>query len=151
MILNRLGGNDTTTVVIMALYFKMAAVFTGIVGLGYGLYRGTVPTEDNLLKEFSPEIRQKYLQDQQSREVTPQDALYQHVQSNVDSSRPIWMTMERLEAPSVARERERTAWSAKAQQQAHQAAYRKMEEESARLQRQEAELEEQRRRKHWFR
>ncbi|KAK9465774.1 hypothetical protein V1512DRAFT_277163 [Lipomyces arxii] len=117
------------------LYAKMLVVGSGITGFGVYLFRTTVPTEEQVISQFSPEIRQRYLQEQKFRDSeNEKDALYGLIQANANSSRPAWMVGENVEAPCVTREKDRAEWSTRALLRAQEAARNRMREERERLQ-----------------
>ncbi|KAK9321191.1 hypothetical protein V1517DRAFT_327236 [Lipomyces orientalis] len=130
------------------LYVKMLFVGAGIVGLGVGLYRNTVPTEEEVVAKFSPEVRQKYYQEKAFRDASEHDnKLYELIQSNAQSSRPAWMLSDSVEPACVIRERDRATWTARAQTRAQTAAQNKMIEERDRLRR--AEDDQKRTKANW--
>ncbi|KAK9376656.1 uncharacterized protein V1513DRAFT_439313 [Lipomyces chichibuensis] len=124
------------------LYLKMLFVGTGVVGLGVVLYSKTVPTEEEVVAKFSPEVRQKYYQEKAFREASePDNKLYELVRSNAQSSRPVWMLSDTIEPACVIRERERASWSTAALNKAQMAAQKKMIEERERLRKMEKDEE----------
>ncbi|KAK9388679.1 hypothetical protein V1515DRAFT_597671 [Lipomyces mesembrius] len=124
------------------LYLKMLFAGTGIVGLGVVLYKNTVPTEEEVVAKFSPEVRQKYYQEKAFRDASEHDnKLYELIQSNAQSSRPAWMLSDTVDPACVIRERDRASWSATALNKAQMAAQNKMIEERERLRKMEKEEE----------
>ncbi|KAK9462187.1 uncharacterized protein V1516DRAFT_673986 [Lipomyces oligophaga] len=132
----------------MAGIARIVIVGGGIFGVGYGLYRTTVPTEAQLLEKFSPEIKQRQQQESQLREIKPQDSakasegfgkseeeqLYDIIQSNANSSRPIWMLNDTPGlAPSTLKENDRVKWSQEAKRRARENARLRMVQEQERL------------------
>ncbi|KAK9480996.1 hypothetical protein V1514DRAFT_64394 [Lipomyces japonicus] len=112
---------------------KMLFSGTGIIGVGFLLYNTTVPTEEQLVSKFSPEIKQKYYQEKQFRSGSQEDHLYDLIRSNAESSRPAWMLSDHVEAPCVTRERDRASWNSQALAHAQRAAERRMRAEQDRL------------------
>ncbi|KAK9365514.1 hypothetical protein V1509DRAFT_632862 [Lipomyces kononenkoae] len=132
------------------LYLKSLFVGSGIVGLGLYLYKNTVPTEEEIVSQFSPEVRQKYYQEKKFRDASEQDnKLYQLIQSNAQSSRPAWMLSDTVEPACVIRERDRANWSARALNKAQISAQNRMIEERDRLRQIEKDEEEKSRRR-WY-
>ncbi|KAK9235069.1 hypothetical protein V1525DRAFT_411085 [Lipomyces kononenkoae] len=130
------------------MYVKMLFAGTGIVGLGFYLYKNTVPTEEEVVSKFSPEVRQKYYQEKKFQDASEHDnKLYELIQSNAQSSRPAWMISETNEPACVIRERDRANWSAKALNKAQMAAQNRMIEERDRLRQIEKEDEKSKR---WY-
>lgn len=64
---------------------------TGIIVLGFTLFRYTTPTEEQLISRFSPEIRAEYEQNKLLRQQEQQE-LMKIVQQTSKSNDPIWKT-----------------------------------------------------------
>ncbi|KAK7208358.1 hypothetical protein BZA70DRAFT_301541 [Myxozyma melibiosi] len=129
------------------MYLKMLFVGGGITGLGVGLYKNAVPTEEELLKEFSPALQQKYHQENQYMDRDSANAQLRNlIQSNANSSRPAWMLTDKIEPRCVTHERDRVRWSQRSLERARESARRRMLEEKERLEREE----QQQRRRSFF-
>ncbi|KAK9380131.1 uncharacterized protein V2V93DRAFT_371721 [Kockiozyma suomiensis] len=131
------------------MYLKMLFVGTGITGIGVGLYKNTVPTEEQIVKEFSPAIQQKYKQEKAYTDSqATNEKLRALIESNANSSRPVWMLTEKIEPRCVSHERDRVVWSQRSLEKARGAAREKMFLEKERLQK--LEDEEQAKKRGWF-
>ncbi|CUM63162.1 uncharacterized protein PRCAT00000729001 [Priceomyces carsonii] len=75
------------------LWVSWARVFltgAGIIGTGVVLYKYTVPTDDQLIASFSPEIRAEYERDREFRQ-KEQQAVMDNARETAASDNPIWM------------------------------------------------------------
>lgn len=76
------------------LWYRWARVWlTGfaIVGTGVLLYKYTVPTDEELIARFSPEVRANYERNKALRQ-KEQEELMKIAQETAKSNDPIWMT-----------------------------------------------------------
>ncbi|KAI3406836.1 CBP4 [Candida oxycetoniae] len=76
------------------LWYRWARVyFAGgcIVGVGVLLYKTIIPTDEQLISQFSPEIRAHYEQNKELRELE-QEKLIEIVKKTSASNDPIWKT-----------------------------------------------------------
>ncbi|XBW37044.1 hypothetical protein QEN19_002624 [Hanseniaspora menglaensis] len=62
-----------------------------IIGAGFWLYNNVVPTPEELLEEFSPELREKYFREKELRELEQRE-LIKIVKQTMKSNDPIWKT-----------------------------------------------------------
>ncbi|KAK9446725.1 uncharacterized protein V1518DRAFT_423372 [Limtongia smithiae] len=145
--------------------FKTLAVGTGVIGLGFALYQNAVPTEQEVVATFSPEVRQKYITEKKFKDASvhgneliyattspstsptrtgsspaplsgdPTAHLYEMIKSNAASSRPAWMLTDHVEPRCVLHERDRVDWSTRAGERAREIAQQRMRDEAARLER----------------
>ncbi|KAK9427373.1 hypothetical protein V1505DRAFT_388850 [Lipomyces doorenjongii] len=132
------------------LYLKSLFVSSGIVGLGLYLYKNTVPTEEEIVSQFSPETDKNTTKRKKFRDTSEHDnKLYQLIQSNAQSSRRAWMLFDTVEPVCVIRERDRANWSARPLNKAQISAQNRMIEERDRLWQIEKDEEEKSRRR-WY-
>ncbi|CCE79618.1 Piso0_001695 [Millerozyma farinosa CBS 7064] len=76
------------------VWYRWARVFVvggAIIGTGVTLFKFTVPTDEQLIAQFSPEIKEEYLKNRELRR-REQQALMELVKETSASKDPIWMT-----------------------------------------------------------
>jgi len=76
------------------LWYRWARVYAvgaGIVGVGFLLYYNIVPTDEELVKRLSPELRAQYEKEKGLRR-REQEELMKIVQKTAASNDPIWKT-----------------------------------------------------------
>ena len=72
-------------------WIKVYVAGGAIIGSGFWLYNNVVPTPEQLLEEFSPELREKYYREKELRELEQRE-LIKIVKKTMKSNDPIWKT-----------------------------------------------------------
>lgn len=77
----------------LGAWIKGGIAGSSVVGLGVVCFIFTTPTDDELIKKFSPELRQKYHDERERREFVGQWAYKEAVKTSKTDD-PVWMTGE---------------------------------------------------------